>query len=78
MKTNFSALCKNALYDSAQQLENAVAVLAYLAAECDADIEKYCSNVEPGEGRIMACKEPHKKTVSKRCQKAIQEGGLEK
>lgn len=70
--------CENALYDSAQQLENAVAALAYLATECDADIEKHCSNVEPGEGRIMACMEPHKTTVSKRCQKAMQEVGLEK
>jgi hypothetical protein len=73
-----SGRCENALYDSAQQLENAVAALAYLAAECDADIEKHCSNVEPGEGRIMDCMEPYKKTVSKRCQKAMQGVGLEK
>jgi hypothetical protein len=73
-----SGRCKNALYDSAQQLENAVAALAYLATECDADIEKHCSNVEPGEGRILACMEPHKKTVSKRCQKAMQDVGQEK
>jgi len=73
-----SGRCENALYDSAQQLENAVAALAYLATECDADIEKHCSNVEPGEGRILACMEPYKKTVGKRCQKALQEVGLEK
>lgn len=73
-----SGHCENALYDSAQQLENAVAALAYLATECDADIEKHCSNVEPGEGRIMDCMEPHLNNVSKRCQKAMQEVGLEK
>jgi hypothetical protein len=73
-----SGRCENALYDSAQQLEDAVAALTYLATECDADIEKHCANIEPGEGRIMDCMEPHLKTVSKRCQKAMQEVGLEK
>jgi hypothetical protein len=57
---------------------NALAALTYLVTECDADIEKHYSNVEPGEGRIMNCMEPYKKTVSKRCQKAMQEVGLEK
>ena len=70
--------CENALYDAAQQLERAVAELAYLDAECDADIEKHCANFEPGEGRIMDCMEPHLNTVSKRCQKAMQKVGLEK
>ena len=70
--------CENALYDSAKQLENAVAALAYLANECDADIEKHCANVEPGEGRIMDCMEPHLNTVSKRCWMAMQKVGLEK
>lgn len=73
-----SRLCENALYDSAQQLENAVATLAYLATECDADIDKHCANVQPGEGRIMDCMEPHLSNVSKRCKKAMQEVGLEK
>jgi hypothetical protein len=34
-----SGRCENALYDSAQQFENAIAALACLANECDADIE---------------------------------------
>ena len=70
--------CENALYDSAKQLENAVAALAYLANECDADIEKHCANVEPGEGRIMDCMEPHLNTVGKRCRMVMQKVGPEK
>jgi hypothetical protein len=38
------------LYDSAQRLSNAVVVLTYLANECEAEIDKYCSHVEPGTG----------------------------
>ena len=70
--------CENALYDAAQQLETAVAELAYLAAECDADIEKNCANFEPGEGRIMDCMEPHLNAVNKHCQKAMQKVGFKK
>ena len=70
--------CENALYDAAQQLETAVAELAYLAAECDADIEKHCAHVEPGEGRIMDCMEPHLNAVNKHCQKAMQKVGFKK
>ncbi len=72
-----SSLCENALYDSAQQLLNAVNALTYLATECDVDIEKYCANVQPGEGRILACMEPHQNDVSTRCKSAIHEIGLE-
>ena len=72
-----SSLCENALYNSAQQLLNAVNALSYLATECDADIEKYCANVQPGEGRVLACMEPHLGDVSTRCKNAIHEIDLE-
>ncbi len=41
---------------------------ARAAAEaCKGDIEKLCPNVQPGEGRIMACLKEHKSEVSKDC-----------
>jgi hypothetical protein len=76
-KTSFPVVAKMRCTIPAQRLEDAVATFAYLATECDVDIEKHCSNVEPGEGRIIDCMEPHLKTVSKRCQKAMQDVGLE-
>lgn len=41
-----SPKCEYALYDAAVQLERAVSALAYVANECDADMEKYCETVE--------------------------------
>ena len=71
-----SAKCEFALYDSAVRLERAVAALSYAANECDDDLEKYCSSVEPGEGRLLDCLEKHNKDVSGRCKEALKTVGL--
>jgi hypothetical protein len=71
-----SSKCEYALYDAAVQLERAVAALSYVANECDADMEKYCESIEPGEGRLLECLEKHDKEVSGRCKQAIKDVGL--
>ena len=68
--------CEYALYDAAAQLERAVAALTYLANECDDDLEKFCSSVQPGEGRLLQCLEKNKKKVSGRCKSAMKDVGL--
>jgi hypothetical protein len=69
--------CEYALYDAAAQLERAVGALTYVANECDADLEKHCSAVMPGEGRLAACLKKNEKTVSERCQQAMKDIKLE-
>jgi len=71
-----SAKCEFALYDAAVQLERAVAALTYVANECDADLDKYCGAIAPGEGRLLDCLEKYDKQVSKRCKNAIKDVGL--
>ena len=71
-----SSKCEYALYDAAVQLERAVAALSYVANECDADLEKYCESIAPGEGRLLECIEKHDKQVSGRCKQAIKDVGL--
>jgi hypothetical protein len=73
-----SGRCEYAMYDSAAQLEHAVAALSYAANECDSDLEKYCANVEVGEGRLLTCLEQHDKNISGRCRQALKDIGLEK
>lgn len=73
-----SARCEYALYDSAAQLDRAVAALAYTVNECDDDIEKYCPSVEVGEGRLLACLEQHDEKVSGRCRQALKDVQLKK
>jgi len=71
-----SPKCEYALYDAAVQLERAVSALAYVANECDADMEKYCETVAPGEGRLVDCLKKQGKNVSERCRGAMKDVGL--
>ena len=73
-----SAKCEYALYDAAAQLERAVAALSYVANECDEDLDKYCSAVTPGEGRLLNCLEKKSKQLTKRCKEALKDVGLKK
>jgi hypothetical protein len=65
--------CEYALYDAAAQLERAVAALTYLANECKDDLKAYCSDVKPGEGRLINCIDKNMAKVSDRCKQAIKD-----
>jgi Cysteine rich repeat len=38
---------------------------------CKPDVEKFCSGVEPGGGRIMSCMRKHKDELSQACKDSI-------
>jgi hypothetical protein len=40
-------------------------------AACETDIQKLCSGVQPGGGRILACLKQHKDQVSDGCRQAV-------
>jgi len=65
--------CEYALYDAAAQLERAVASLTYLVNECKDDLKAYCSDVKPGEGRLINCIDKNMDKVSNRCKQAIKD-----
>lgn len=73
-----SGRCEYALYDAAAQLERAIASLTYVANECDNDLEKYCSSIKPGEGRLLKCIETHEDDISDRCTQAMKDVRLKK
>ena len=64
-----SRKCESALYDSVKEFQTAVQKLNAFAGACRADIEKLCSKVAIGEGRILTCLEKNKKEVSANCNK---------
>ena len=68
-----SGQCEYALYDAAVQLERFVSALSYLVNECDADLEKFCSAVEAGEGRLLQCLDDNSKQISARCTQALKD-----
>jgi len=71
-----SGKCEYALYDAAAQLERAVAALSYVVNECADDLDKHCSGVAAGEGRLLECIEKNDKNVSARCKDAMKQVGL--
>ena len=65
--------CEYALYDAAVQLERFVAALSYVANECDEDLEKFCANIEVGEGRVLKCLDENSSKISARCTQALKD-----
>ncbi|MGE5840638.1 MAG: cysteine rich repeat-containing protein [Deltaproteobacteria bacterium] len=68
-----SSQCEYALYDAAAQLEQAIAMLTYLANECRDDLKTFCSSVQPGQGRLLACIDKNKEKISGRCKEAFKD-----
>jgi hypothetical protein len=44
---------------------------------CEPEIKTYCSQVSPGEGRLLACFYAHEDKISGRCQYALYEAAAE-
>ncbi len=70
-----SGKCEYALYDAAVQLERFVAALSYVANECDADLDKFCSDVAVGKGRLLKCLDENSSGISSRCSQALKDVG---
>jgi hypothetical protein len=68
--------CEYALYDAANQLQRAVTALAYTANECRDDLKAYCSDIKPGQGRLLQCIDKNSAKVSTRCKQAMKDAGL--
>ena len=73
-----SAQCEYALYDASVQLERAINALSYAVNECRDDLTKFCSNIKPGEGRLLQCLDMNDAKVTARCKQALKDTGLKK
>ena len=73
-----SDACGLAVYDAALELEKAINALKYAAGQCAADLDKYCGDVRPGQGRGLACLKKNDKNVSQGCKDALRQTGLRK
>jgi hypothetical protein len=66
-----SGQCVYAFYQAASLLEQLSVAINYVASECSTEIETLCSDVEPGEGRILTCFDQHEEELGDACKKAI-------
>ena len=46
-------------------------LLDYLVDSCEGDLEQYCSQVTPGEGRLLHCVAAHEDKLSGQCSYAL-------
>ena len=49
-------------------------ILDAIAEACEKEIDAYCSQVRPGEGRMLACFYAHGDKISPRCEYALYTG----
>ena len=47
------------------------ALVEYLVDACESDIENYCSQVTPGNGRLLLCAAAHEDKITGQCQYAL-------
>ena len=73
---HLSEKCKLGILEAAMSVRIGAAALSYSAASCEADVDKHCLDVQPGEGRIVNCIKTNENKVSKECITALKETGL--
>lgn len=59
--------CIQAVYDGAVALDAAINALVAVATYCETDIDEFCSEIEPGEGRILNCLTASRESLSADC-----------
>lgn len=73
---NLSLACKIGIVEAAMALEMGMMALDYSINACEADADKHCLNVKPGEGRIVSCLRKNESKLTKECTTALKETGL--
>jgi hypothetical protein len=66
-----SGRCQYAFYQAATVLEQLATAVAYVASQCETDIETHCRDVAMGEGRILMCLTENEAEVSNACNQAV-------
>lgn len=70
-----SVRCQYALYDSIYQLNRTLANASYAIEECGDDLQANCTEIKPGEGRLLDCLQRNEAKVSSRCKQALKDIG---
>lgn len=73
---NLSTTCELGMVDAALSLELGMIAIDYSIKACEADADKHCLKVEPGEGRIVSCLRKNESKLKKACTEALKETGL--
>ena len=73
---HLSTECKQGIMEAALSIKMGAAALDYSISACEADADKHCLDVQPGEGRLVSCIKANESKVSTECITALKETGL--
>lgn len=71
-----SEKCKLGIMEAAMSIKMGAAAINYSVRTCEEDADKYCLDVQPGEGRLVSCIKEHEAEVSEACITALKETGF--
>ena len=71
-----SPRCLNRLYDAAPELKTLVNTMDFIGRSCSRELDRYCANVEMGEGRISACLRANYEEATPTCKEALKGVGM--
>ncbi len=71
MKSNMSVALIAVAFVAGPMATAEETLVDYLVAACETDIENYCSQVTPGNGRLLHCMAAHEDKISGQCEYAL-------
>jgi hypothetical protein len=73
---NLSTACAVGIVEAAMTLEAGMMAIDYSIKACEADADKFCLDVVPGEGRIVSCLVQNESKLGSQCTTALKDTGL--
>jgi OOP family OmpA-OmpF porin len=71
--SNLSSTCRQSIAQGESTIQVALGNANYFGARCGPEIARHCSDITPGDGRIVACLEKNNMNLEKRCYDAMNE-----
>jgi len=71
-----SQQCRQGISEATQAIKTGAAALDYSLVACEADADKHCLAVEPGQGRMLRCIKANQSQISQQCLTALKDTGL--
>ena len=75
-EAQLTAQCKQGILEASLAIKTGAAAIDYSISACEADADKHCLEVQPGEGRLLRCLKANQTDVSSQCVTALKETGL--
>jgi hypothetical protein len=73
---NLSNSCALGLVEAAMTLEAGMMAIDHSIKACEADADKFCLDVQPGNGRIVECLVQNESNLASQCVTALKETGM--